>query len=296
MKNTLKLISLIATLVQLSGATRATAQTIDTLVDVGYYKLHFHIIKGRGTPILFEAGGGDTAAVWKNILPDIAQITGTTLIAYDRTGFGSSTFNLQRHSILNGIIGLETALHQLGYDQHVLLVAHSQGGIYAQLYAYRHPRQIKGAVLIDISSSCWFAGQRLVALQQESDLEKQKHKATKPGLYYLFDGLTANFDYVRDKPFPTSFPIIDVVAERPFTESTAVLDWHTCHADFVKQSPNRTAILARGCEHYIYKDNPPLVVSAIAKMYAQTLPSQHRVLVIDKTLTYLINALNKPIR
>jgi hypothetical protein len=32
-------------------------QTIDTLVDVGY-RLHFHIIKGKGMPILFEAGGG----------------------------------------------------------------------------------------------------------------------------------------------------------------------------------------------------------------------------------------------
>ncbi|AUD01436.1 alpha/beta hydrolase [Spirosoma pollinicola] len=296
MKNTLKLISLILTLVQLSGATRANAQIIDTLVDVSDYKLHFHIIKGRGIPILFEAGGGETAAVWKNILPDIARITGTTLISYDRTGFGSSTFNSQRHGILNGIIGLETALHKLGYDQTMLLVAHSQGGIYAQLYAYRHPQQIKGAVLIDISSSCWFAGKRLVALQHESDLEKQKHKVTKPGLYYLFDGLTANFDYIRNKPFPTSFPIIDFVAERPFTDSMDVLDWHTCHAAFVKQSPNRMAIMARGCGHYIYKDNPPLVVSAIAKMYAQTLTPQLRVLVMDKAHSYMMNALNKPIK
>ena len=32
------------------------SQTIDTLVDVGGYKLHFNIIKGKGIPILFEAG------------------------------------------------------------------------------------------------------------------------------------------------------------------------------------------------------------------------------------------------
>jgi len=32
------------------------AQTLDTLIDVGGYQLHFVILKGKGIPILFEAG------------------------------------------------------------------------------------------------------------------------------------------------------------------------------------------------------------------------------------------------
>lgn len=296
MRKTLRSIVVIAASIPVLWITRANAQTIDTLIDVGHYKLHFHIIKGHGTPILFEAGGGETSAVWKDILPDVARITGTTLISYGRTGFGSSTFNVQRHGILNGVIGLETALHKLGYNRNMLLVAHSQGGIYAKLYAYRHPQEVKGAVLVDISSSCWFAGKRLIALQHDSDLEKQKYKATYPGLYYLFDGLTANFDYVRDKPFPTSFPIIDLVAEHPFTDSTDVMDWRNCHADFVKQSSNRTGITAYGCGHYVYKDNPPLVVSTIAKMYAKTLTPKQGDIVIAKAFSYAIEALNRPFK
>ena len=42
-------------------------QRIDTLVDVGGYKLHFSIIKGNGTPILFEAGSGAWGSDWDTI-------------------------------------------------------------------------------------------------------------------------------------------------------------------------------------------------------------------------------------
>jgi len=31
---------------------------IDTLINVGTYKLHFKILEGKEAPILFESGGG----------------------------------------------------------------------------------------------------------------------------------------------------------------------------------------------------------------------------------------------
>jgi hypothetical protein len=62
----------------------AGAQTIDTSVDVGGHSLHFHIIKGKGTPILFEAGNGDEGSIGQPILDNIYQSTHATLITYDR--------------------------------------------------------------------------------------------------------------------------------------------------------------------------------------------------------------------
>jgi hypothetical protein len=70
----------LAPLVVLSLLTvSATCQDIDSLVDVGGYRLHFHIIKGKGTPFLFDAGGGNDGTIWNKILKPIAAITGTTL-------------------------------------------------------------------------------------------------------------------------------------------------------------------------------------------------------------------------
>lgn len=113
--------------------------------------MHFNILKGEGTPILFEAAYGNHGSVWDNILEKLHGATGTTLIAYDRTGFGKSEVNpnLTNDSdfgILNGITELETGLAKLGYDGDIMLVPHSYGGFYTTLYAARHPEKVKYVV------------------------------------------------------------------------------------------------------------------------------------------------------
>ncbi|HUB60277.1 MAG TPA: alpha/beta hydrolase [Puia sp.] len=139
----------------------AKAQTLDTLVDVGGYKLHFSIIPGKGIPILFDAGGGDDATTWDGILRPISEITHTTLITYDRIGFGKSGLDTNQHGILKMIDGLETGLHKLGYWGNIMLVAHSQGAIYAQVFAFRHPELVKAAVMIDGTTPCFYNLSRL---------------------------------------------------------------------------------------------------------------------------------------
>jgi hypothetical protein len=54
----------------------------------------------------------------------------------------------------------------------------------------------------------------------------------------------------------------------PFSDSTDTADWRRCHAEFVSASSKRTGIVAYGSGHYIFRDNRPLVVMAIAKAYA----------------------------
>ena len=71
---------------------------IEKLVDVGGYKMNFHIIEGEGTPILFESGAGDDGTVWKEIVQDVHEVTGTTIISYDRSGFGKSELNPNHQS------------------------------------------------------------------------------------------------------------------------------------------------------------------------------------------------------
>jgi hypothetical protein len=71
-------------------ANSGKCQYVDTLVDVGGYRLHFHMIKGKGMPVLFESGSGAGGNVWDTILKPIADITDATLITYDRSGFEGS--------------------------------------------------------------------------------------------------------------------------------------------------------------------------------------------------------------
>lgn len=236
---------------------------------MGGYKLHFVIFKGKGIPILFEAGGGEDATTWKKIIRPIAERTATTLIAYDRAGFGKSSFDTASHGIMNGMTGLETGLKKLGYDGNIILVAHSQGGLYAQLYAARHPDKVKAAILIDATTTCFYDENRLAATQRMINRQNTDSlKAANPGRYYQGADFSRNIERMRTFTFPTTILVTDFVSDHPpFQDSTDIRDWKRCHREFAAMAPNRTGVVATGCGHFIFNDNPPLVIDAVVRAY-----------------------------
>ena len=56
-----------------------------------------------------------------------------------------------RYNILNNVIALEEGLKKLGYDDDIILVAHSLGGFYSTLFASRNEQNVKQVVFIDAS-------------------------------------------------------------------------------------------------------------------------------------------------
>ena len=246
----------------------ARSQGVDTLINVGGYRLHFHILPGHGVPILFDAGGGDDGTVWDSLLAPIAGLTGAPLITYDRAGFGKS--EIDSHGILSGVEGLEAGLRALGYGGNIVLVAHSYGGLYATLYASRNPTLVKAAVLIDASTACWFNDAFLSHFVNEwRKKDTVKAKAKGLGTYYQSANLPQTVVFMRSVTFPSTIPVIDLVSEHPpFSDSSDVARWKDCHKLFVAGQPKRQGITAYGTTHYIYRDDPALVIHAIAKAYA----------------------------
>jgi pimeloyl-ACP methyl ester carboxylesterase len=277
-----------------SAAASAAGQATDTLVDVGGYRLHFHIVQGHGVPILFESGGGDDATVWKDLLPSVAAVTGAPLITYDRAGWGQSGFDTTQHGIVNGVRGLETALAKLGYAGDIMLVAHSFGGFYVTVYASRHQRQVKAAVLIDASTACWFTDDELRRMRDAEIPELAKLKAENIARYYQDIDFGGMIDLVRATPFPTQVPVIDFVAERPpFADTSDVQRWTTCHKAFVAAAANRRGMTAYDNGHYIFLKSPELVTAAITTAYAGIVDKSRRADVEARGLSYASSAINE---
>jgi pimeloyl-ACP methyl ester carboxylesterase len=277
-------------------AHAARGQGADTLVTVGSYRLHFHILPGHGVPILFDAGGGDDGTVWDSLLAPIAAITGAPLITYDRAGFGKS--EIDSHGILNGIAGLEAGLRALGYGGNIVLVAHSYGGLSATLYASRNPTLVKAAVLIDASTACWFNDAFLSNFVNEwKKKDTVKAKAEHLGAYYQSVNLPKTVVLMRSVTFPSAVPVIDLVSEYPpFSDSGDVARWKDCHKQFVAAQPNREGITAYGTTHYIFKDNPPLVIHAITKAYAGAVGEPEASAIAERDQVYAIGAVNDMMR
>lgn len=288
-----RFIQIAVLLSSLSGSV-VMSQTIDTKVDVGGNYLNFHIVKGHGMPILFESGGGDDSTVWNDILPPLADITNTTLIAYDRPGFGKSGFDRNRHGIVNGVSDLEKGLKSLGYDGNVMLVAHSLGGLYAELYTARHPDRVKSIVLIDSTESCFLTPEQLDNTEKTYKNQMDGFKANRPGVYYLLSDYRSMAEVMRKVAFPTSIPVIDIVSENPpFPSEVERQHWEQCHQQFVAAAANRVGILATGTGHYVFHDNPVLVINAIVKAYADTLDTEQRSSLLERSLSFNLKEANK---
>ena len=277
MKSLLKFIIILTAF----NSQKNQSQTIDTLVDVGNHKLHFNIIKGKGIPILFEAGGGNDSTVWNSILKPIADITGATIITYDREGFGKSTVNTSetevfKHGMLNSILDLETALKILGYNKQIMLVSHSYGGYFTTLYSVRNPNLVKSIVLIDVNHN-------FMDKFVESDLKKQEllipeWKKNNLGIYYMAKNIRETVKMMNEISIPKNIPVVDLVSGiQSFKETEKIEYWKECHKKFVESHPKSIGITAFECGHGIWIDNPSLVITTIAKSYAETLNEKEKI-------------------
>lgn len=275
----------------------AQSVQLDTLVDIGGYKIHFNIIKGSGIPILFESGAGDDGSIWNNILKPIHEVTGTTLITYDRAGLGESDINPKiktevGHSILNGIEELEMALKKLGYLDEIILVSHSYGGFYATLFAARNPDIVKYNIRIDSNLVGWYTDDILKKIESENVPPKTNETL---GIYYLVINYTNTVRYMRNIEFPENVPVIDIWSpnQRHQTNDEWDLQMKT-HKEFVSSTSNREGIVAIESGHYIFKDNPSLIINSIVKAYVNSLDSDRLKLdLLSKALDQKIELLSK---
>jgi len=264
--------------------------------------MHFSIFEGEGTPILFDSGAGNDGSVWKAIAKDIHDVTGTTVIYYDRSGFGKSELNPNYKNdtdfgIENGILELEKGLKKLGYSNDIILVSHSYGGFYTTLFSSINSDKVLYNVRVDANLAGQYTEDILIKAEQDNSVDEMKNKNL--GMYYLGVNFANTVRLMQKVAYPKSVPAIDIVSpiQRHHTDDEWKLLIKT-HEDFVKEESNRIGIIAYGSGHYIFQDNPGLVLNAIVKAYTSTLDNDDKRLEIlsksvDKTMELFIQEKKK---
>ncbi|MDB5249859.1 MAG: hypothetical protein JWQ40_4253 [Segetibacter sp.] len=245
----------------------ARSQNIDTLVDVGKYKLHFNVLQGKGVPILFEAGAGNDGSVWDKLLKPLHDSLGTTLITYDRQGFGKSEIDTADINIITEIKGLEIALRKLGFVDKYFLVAHSLGGNYAMTFSYRNSGKVVGGVFIDIVSPCFMTKDKALEVKRIFHDSLEVIKKESLGFYYIVKNYEYTSNVMREAALSLKIPLTIICADKPPFQGADSLRWKQCMKIFATGFNNRKYLLAKNSGHYIFYDNPKLVIDEIIKRY-----------------------------
>jgi pimeloyl-ACP methyl ester carboxylesterase len=130
------------------------------LVDIGGRRLHLLVMgENSGTPtVILEAGTLAFSSYWAWVQPEIAQFA--RAVAYDRAGMGWSDSSPHPRDAQHIAAELHTALQTAGIPGPYLLVAHSEGGLFAPVFASLYSDEVVGMVLVEPEHPSAFTGSR----------------------------------------------------------------------------------------------------------------------------------------
>ena len=140
------LLTLILSMCLIRGAGAAPAPVVESIAGRQVESLTLRHPSSPFT-VVFEAGSRGTIDKWGRVLDDVAR--DATVFAYHRPGYGNSSLPTTPRDGRTVVEELRQLLRAKGLKPPYVLVGHSLGGLYMQLFARAHPDEVKGLVLVD---------------------------------------------------------------------------------------------------------------------------------------------------
>jgi len=229
----------------------------DAILVVDGQNFHIETLGDSGPTIVFEAGLGNDTSTWKSVAGPIAAFA--RVVLYDRPGLGQSVPMIKTGSAVTAdqvASNLRKLLAAAGIGPPYIMVGHSLGGLYVQMFAKTYPREVSGVALLESASP-------------EAPSELKTRAVLTPGsaAYLEEEGMAeSNKQVTNAGPFPdVPLAVIAATDHGPFFK-----DWEPTLMRLQRQlaalSPRSTLIVAEGSGHDVQIDRPATVIDAIRNL------------------------------
>jgi pimeloyl-ACP methyl ester carboxylesterase len=146
MLNALAFLSVAASTIA-AGPLPTSPPPIGRMIDVGGYRIHMSCVGNGRTTVVLLHGLGDYSFDW--ILVQRKLAAHMHVCAYDRPAQAWSDVGPAPRGLETSSLELRRLVLKSGLHGPLILVGHSWGGMIARVYAYEHPRDVAGMVLVD---------------------------------------------------------------------------------------------------------------------------------------------------
>lgn len=244
----------------LGSLISSIARARDFFLEIGDQKLHLETLGASGPTVVFEAGLGNDSTTWKFVVGPIAAFA--KVVLYDRPGLGKSVPLSNTSSPITAdqvATNLHALLSAAGIAPPYILVCHSLGGLYVQMFARKYPREVSGVVLLDASST-------------DAPDELKTRARLEPGTaaYLEQEGIPeSNRQVMQAGPFPdVPLAVIAATDHGPFFK-----EWEPTlmrlQQGLAALSRQSVLVVAQGSGHDIQVDRPAIVIDAVRQLATQ---------------------------
>lgn len=223
---------------------------------------HGYALAGdRGPVVVFENGLGNSMNVWAPVFEPVSGFA--RAFAYDRAGTGGSRSAAPSRDGATIVRELHALLRSLELDPPYVLVGHSLGGQFVELYARTHPEDVAGVVFVDARHADF--GERCLEAKAERCAVPWYARLLIPsGPREELAAAEATTRAIREAgPFPAVPVRVLTGRGQPPEMPNLRRAWAESQADLVRLSPLGTQEICETCGHYVQRDDPDRVIEAI---------------------------------
>jgi pimeloyl-ACP methyl ester carboxylesterase len=226
-------------------------------------------LSGQGSPtIVMLNGAGGPLEGWHKLFPEIEKLG--TVLSYDRPGVGASGRPREPQMGTTVVLQLRALLREVEAKPPFLLVAHSFGGLHANLFARVYPEETCGVLFLE-------------ATTPDDVLNMKRYRR---GLQRLVAGLLDRFsppdpndevsnelETVEEIAEAPAFPPIPVTVvsggkrlPRWMISGEAQRERERNQAALARLSPLGERVIAKGSRHFPQMTEPQLVLDALSAL------------------------------
>jgi pimeloyl-ACP methyl ester carboxylesterase len=224
---------------------------------------------GGAATVVFEAGLGADWTPWDEVASEVAHHA--RIFAYSRPGYGASGPAMTPRDPKTIVEELRALLASQGYAPPYLLVGHSNGGAYMELFAKSHADEVMGVVLVDPRHRDFLARCEAAMLDlcgiPESTLATQA-----PIVISEYHAYTKAADEIGAAGGFGAYPVRVLTAGNVSGSAARQALWRSMHASLAAEAMDGEQIFVPGAGHYVQVDRPDEVVRAILALLPSTSP------------------------
>jgi pimeloyl-ACP methyl ester carboxylesterase len=228
-----------------------------------------YTLSGKGQPsIVLINGAGGPLLGWFKLYPEIERLG--TVMAYDRPGVGDSPRAARPQTGRRVVEQLRALLKAADLQPPYVLVGHSFGGLFANLFARLHSEEVAGVVFLEATAPDDVGSMKQYETPIQRTLSKFISALSKPDPNGEVEHEKETVEEIRAAPPFPPVPVITLsgakTPPRWMMSSQALAQRAQNQNALAELSPRGERMLARASGHFPQMSEPKLVLGAIRKV------------------------------